>query len=231
MNPLIDFLIDFGQTIFLPALLGGGSGWALVYFFGQRLVDHRLAKDLNRYREELKESTEVLKSQLSIYAHEQTVAISRVDAQRSEAIRNVYAYIRDVIDPVSAIMAGSPIMNGTPAQSSCFYFEHAQKAHQAVGMLINKLADLAIYFDNDTYKKIGTFSKAAMEATGIYLDSLSPLVANDRPPEEILAAAEEGRPLIKERYEAAMKPEATELTRVFRAQLGVEKQNHKALPK
>lgn len=71
-------LIDFGITIVLPVLSGGGAGWALIHFFGQRLVDHRLTKDLERYREELKENTEVLKSQLSIYAHEQTVSISRV---------------------------------------------------------------------------------------------------------------------------------------------------------
>lgn len=202
-----------------------GAGWALIHFFGQRLVDHRLAKDIERYREELKENTEGIKSQLSIYAHEQTVAISRVDTQRSEAIRNVYACIRGVINPVSAIVAGSPIMNGTPAQSAQFYFNHAQEAHRAVGVLTNRLADLAIYFDNNTYKKITTFHKAAMGATGSYLDSLSPLVANGRPADEILAVAEGRLPQIKEQFETAMKPEAAKLTGVFRPPLGIERQD------
>lgn len=224
-------LIDFSLTVALPVLAGGGGGWALVYFFGQRLVDHRLAKDLEQYREELKESTEVLKSQLSIYAHEQFVAISRVDTQRSEAIRNVYAGIREVINPVGAIMAGSPIMNGTPAQSVEFYLGHAQEAHQAVGVLTNKLADLAIYFDNNTYMKIVAFLKAAMGATGNYLDSLSPLVANGHSAEEILAVAEQGRPLFKNRFETTMKPCAMELTGIFRAQLGIERQDVESLPK
>lgn len=224
-------LIDFGLTVILPALSGGGAGWALIHFFGQRLVDHRLAKDLERYREVLRENTEVLKSQLSIYAHEQTVAISRVDTQRSEAICNIYACIRDVINPVSAIMAGSPIMNGTPAQSAQFYFDHAQEAHQAAGVLANKLADLAIYFDNGTYKKIMLFLKAALAATGNYLDSLLPVVTNRQSAEEILVIAEQGRPLLKEQFDSKMKPEAMELASVFRVQLGIERQNAETLPK
>jgi len=116
-------------------------------------------------------------------------------------------------------------MNGTPAQSAQFYFERAQEAHQAVGVLANKLADLAIYFDNDTYKKIMVFFKAAMDATGNYLDSLSPLMATQQSAEEILVIAERERPLLKERFDATMKPEAMELARIFRFQLGIERRN------
>ena len=223
-------LIDFGVTVVLPALSGGGAGWALVHFFGQRLVDHRLSKDLERYREELKENTEVLKSQLSIYAHEQTVAISRVDTQRSEAIRNIYACIRNVINPVSSIAAGSPIQNGTPAHSVQYYFACAQEAQDAVGVLSNKLADFAIYFDNHTYVKIMAFVKAAMGTTGAYLDSLSPLVANNEPAEKILAIAELGGPLVKEKFESTMKPAAAELIGIFRAQLGIQQAIAGVLP-
>ena len=224
-------LIDFGITVALPALSGGGAGWALVHFFGQRIVDHRLSKDLERYREELKENTEVLKSQLSIYAHEQTIAISRVDTQRSEAIRNIYACIRNVINPVSSIVAGSPIQNGTPTDSAQYYFACAQQAQDAIGVLSNKLADSAIYFDNHTYVKIIAFVKAAMGTTGMYLDSMSPLVAKSEPAENVLAIAEQGRPLVKEKFESTMKPAAAELIDIFRVQLGIERPIAGALPK
>jgi hypothetical protein len=224
-------LIDFGITVALPALTGGGAGWALVHFFGQRIVEHRLTKDLERYREELKENTEVLKSQLSIYAHEQSVAISRVDTQRSEAIRNIYACVRNVINPVSSIAAGSPIQNGTPTHSAQYYFVRAQEAQDAIGVLSNKLADAAIYFDSHTYLKIMTFVRAAMGTTGVYLDSMSPLVAKSEPAEKVLAIAEQGRPLVKENFESTMKPAAAELIGIFRVQLGIEQPIAAALPK
>lgn len=60
----------------------------LLHFFGQRFVDHRLRKDLERYRVEFAEKTEALKTQLSIFAHEQNVAASRVDAQGSQEGRD-----------------------------------------------------------------------------------------------------------------------------------------------
>ena len=223
-------LTDFGLAVVLPALSGAGAGWALIHFFGQRLVDHRLAKDLDRYREELKENTEVLKSQLSIYAHEQSVAISRVDSQRSEAIKNVYACMRSVINPITSIMVGSPIVDGTPAQSVQYYLDHAEDAHKSVGVLTNKLADLAIYFDNETYKKVAVFAKATMYATGVYLDQLRPLVANGRSAEDILASAEQGRLQVKTQFETAIKSVAAELTGIFRIQLGIERATDVSLP-
>ena len=75
------------------------------------------------------------------------------------------------------------------------------------------------------------FLKAAMGATGNYLDSLSPLVANGRSAEDILVIAERERPLLKERFDTAMKPEAMELTGVFRVQLGIERRNTEGLQK
>lgn len=129
--------IDFALTVVLPALSGAGAGGVLLYFFGQRFVDHRLKKDLECYRVEL--------------------------------------------------------------------------------------ADLAIFFDNDTYLKLLAYAKASMNATAEYLDSLLPLVAQQKFAEEILAMAEEGRPALKKLFEEEMKPKAMELAGIFRAQLGVER--------
>jgi len=222
-------LIDFGLTVVLPALSGAGAGGVLLYFFGQRFVDHRLKKDLERYRVELAEKTEALKTQLSIFAHEQNVAASRVDAQRSSAISNLYACIRNVVNPTSCIVAGCPIQGGTAGHSAQYYFQNAQEAHSAVGVLSNKLADLAIFFDNDTYLKLMAYAKASMKATAEYLDLLLPLVAQEKSAEEILAVAEGGRPALKKLFEGEMKPKAMELAGIFRAQLGVERKDKKDL--
>ncbi|MBD5803262.1 hypothetical protein AZOA_26980 [Azoarcus sp. Aa7] len=224
-------LADFALNIALPLLSGGTAGWALIHFFGQRLVDHRLAKDLEHYREELKENTEVLKSQLSIYAHEQTVAISRVDSQRSEAIHKIYRCMRDVINPVSSIVAGTPIVNGTKSQSADFYLQNAEAAHAACGVLAHTMADLAIYFDNNTYKNIANFANVSMQATATYLQPLRPLVALGHAPDEILYAAETGRAALQEKFETELTPAMKSLTAAFRIHLGIERTQTIALPK
>lgn len=223
-------LIDFGINVVLPLVSGSGAGWLLIHFFGQRLVDHRLAKDLERYREELKENTEVLKSQLSIYAHEQTVAISRVDSQRSEAIHRIYRCIREVINPVTSITAGTPIVNGTPKQSADYYLEHAEAAHKACGVLANTMADFAIYFDNDTYMAIAKFSFEAMHSAAVYLQPLRPLVAQGNSADKILAAAEAGRPQLQEQFQTVLTPIAQSLTAIFRSHLGIERPQESNLP-
>jgi len=223
-------LIDFGLEVVLPALSGAGAGWVLLHFFGQRFVDHRLKKDLERYRVELAEKTEALKTQLSIFAHEQNVAASRVDVQRSSAIHNIYACIRNVVNPTSSIVGGCPIQGGTAAHSAQYYFQNAQEAHNATGVLSNKLADLAIFFDNDTYLKLLGYAKVSMKATAEYLDQLLPLVAQGKSAEEVLAVAEGGRPALKKLFEEEMKPKSMGLAGIFRAQLGVERKDKKDLP-
>jgi len=221
---------DLFLSVVLPLASGGTAGWALIRFFGQRLVDHRLAKDLDRYREELKESTEVLKSQLSIYAHEQTVAISRVDSQRSEAIHTIYRCMRNVINPITSIVAGTPIVNGTTSQSADFYLQNAEAAHKACGVLAHTMADSAIYFDNDTYKTIASFSKVSMYAAAHYLQPLRPLIALGHAPDDILEASEAGRPALQEKFETEVNPIMKSLTATFRIHLGIERTEDRGLP-
>lgn len=226
----MSFLAGFAQDILLPLVSGGAAGWALIHFFGQRLVDHRLAKDLERYRGELKENSEVLKSQLSIYAHEQTVAISRVDSQRSEAIHKIYRCMRDIVNPVTNIAVGTPIVNGTASQSAEFYLKNAEAAHAACGVLAHTMSDLAIYFDNDTYKTIANFAKVSMDAAAIYLQPLRPLVAMGHSSEQILEVAEVGRASLQEKFQTEITPVMKSLTATFRAHLGIERVQRTELP-
>jgi hypothetical protein len=211
----------FLTDVVLPALSGGAAGWALLHFCGQRLVDHKLAKDLERYRVELSDKTEALKTQLSVTAHALNVAASRVDSQRSTALHNIYAAIRGIINPVSSLMAGCPIQRGTSLQAAQWYFDHAQEAHAAVGRLTTVTADNAIYVPNTTYVKIVSFAKAAMGATGAYLDPLHPL-ARDQPPEAVVAEAEANKAKLTEAFNASMRPLGMELTGEIRALLGIE---------
>lgn len=207
------------------ALVGGGAAFALFKFLGERIINHQLSRDLEKYKIELSERTDVLKAKLSIFAHEQSTVISRVDTQRADAIHQVYNCMRAIINPTSSIVAGTPIVNGTAEQSAQFYQEKAEAAHAACGKLSNTLSDLAIYFDNDTYMEIAQYAKAAMTATGSYLHHLRQCEAEGGSQEEILAMAESLRTELRRHHSESMLPQAKKLTSAFRVLLGIEKAN------
>jgi hypothetical protein len=150
-------------------------------------------------------------------------SFSRVDSQRADAIHKIYGCMRAIINPTSSIVAGTPIVNGTAELSSRFYREKAETAHATCGKLANTLSDLAIYFDNDTYKELGQYAKAAMTATGNYLHHLRKCDAEGGTHEELLAIAETQRDELRHHYNESMLPQAKKLTSVFRVLLGVEK--------
>jgi hypothetical protein len=215
--------MDYLYNFIISAFVGSGSALLIVHFLGKRLIEHRLSKDLERYKTELSEKTDVLKTQLGIFAHEQNVAISRVDAQRAEAIHNVYACIRDIINPISKISAGVPIVGGTPEQTIEFYFKNAQMAHTACGALANTMADLAIYFDNETYKEISSLAKSSMDAAAIYLQPLRKNIAEGAEASVLVEIAENGRSKLKIAFEQEITKKAKQLTAAFRCQLGITK--------
>lgn len=219
-------IFDFLMTVALPALVGGGSAFALLNFLGERIVGHKLSKDLERYKVELSERTDVLKAQLAIFAHEQNIVNSRVDMQRADAIHRIYGCMRQIINPTSSIVSGTPIVNGTAEQSSRYYRENAEAAHAACGILANTLSDLAIYFDNDTYKEIAQYAKASMTATASYLHHLRKCEAEGGSHEEIFTEAESQRDELRRNLNETMLPQAKKLTSVFRVLLGIEKANN-----
>jgi uncharacterized membrane-anchored protein YhcB (DUF1043 family) len=74
----------------LVALLGGGAAGTLVIaFLSKRLLQLQLDKAFEKYKADLDHKSSVLKTELSIYAHEQNIGLSRLDAQRSKAIEAI----------------------------------------------------------------------------------------------------------------------------------------------
>jgi len=215
----MSFLLDVG----LPLIAGGGGGWLLVRILGDRLLSHRLSKDLERYKIELTEQTDVLKTRLAIFAHEQNVSLSRVDAQRADAIHTVYGCIQNVIAPLSKIIGGCPIVDGNPERSVNYYRDQAESAHEECGVLTETLTRLAIYFDNDTYKLIGACSMQVMRSNAEFLRDLRRLEAAGTSAIEQLKIVEANRDGLKTVYQESMQPMVSDLTAIFRRLLGIEK--------
>jgi hypothetical protein len=75
---------------FLGAIGGAVVALGVVASLFNRFMDIQVSRAIESHKAELTERTEALKTELSIYAHEQTVGLSRIDAQRSESIRTIW---------------------------------------------------------------------------------------------------------------------------------------------
>lgn len=209
-------------SVIISALSGSGAGLLLIHFLGKRLINHGLDRNIEKYRNELATKIEEFKTRLSILEHKKNIAASRIDSQQADAISKIYACIRGVINPVSSLMGGSPIFNGTDDQNVQFYIGNAIAAREAVCTLVNAVADLAIFFDNATHLRIIELTKIVMDATRPFVDSLQPLVIEGQPGNVILKVVEEQRAQLIVLFSNQIVPIARELTDTFRIQLGVE---------
>jgi hypothetical protein len=216
-------VMTFLETIFVSGVTAGGIAFSVLKFLGQRFLDHKLGKDIEQYKTELGEKTEALKTQLSIYSHEQAVEFSRVDSQSAAAISEVYAGIRAIVNPLSQLIAGSHFINGTERQSLDYYLNSAESAHEANKLLADILANHAIYFDNLTYTKIANFVEASSRAVAIYLRPLRMGIADGKSNMEILALAENGRESLSATHGEVLTPQIQELVAIFRINLGIER--------
>ena len=127
---------------FLKYLIGAISGSSVsllvVAFLGKRWLNHQLSKGLIKYQKELEARTEILKNNLSIFAHEQTVGISRIDAQRAEAIKEIYAAL--VKWEFVVIMINNPLRNGfNPKDHQDRLLNFYHKSFQDLNKSMNKL--------------------------------------------------------------------------------------------
>lgn len=165
-------LSDLIQSVLWPAVVGGGTAFAAIKFLGKRLIEHRLEKDLEDFKTQLTERTEALKTELGIYAHEQNVMLTRVDAQKAEAIQRVYSALVLWSQPVSQLVAGSPIREGTEEMDLRFYKERAEEAHVVGKKLTDELIRNAIFFDPATYQLMAETINSSIEAIAHFLSPI-----------------------------------------------------------
>jgi hypothetical protein len=72
------------------ALGGAAVALAAAAWLSRQLLKQLPAKELEVHKAQLAQKSEVLKAELSIYAHEQNVGLTRIDTQRSEAILSIW---------------------------------------------------------------------------------------------------------------------------------------------
>ena len=156
----------------LSAIGGAAIALSAAAWLFRTWLSYRLSVELETHKAQLVQKSEVLKTEMSIYAHEQNVGLSRIDAQRSEAILAIWAVLGRWDDVFLNITA--------PNQSRDFqdfrwavekYQEWARQLMQISDALSVEVRNRAILVDQATYEVIARCGKAIAEVTADFYAS------------------------------------------------------------
>lgn len=193
---------------------------AIAKFLAKTIVQHQLDKALKSYEFQLSQKADVLKMQLSIFAHEQNVALSRIDAQGAQAIHAIYTALRTWINPTAEIISGSPL-RGTDLESHLGFYRHrCEEAHAASKQLAQVLADHAIYVDSELYEILAKHSADCGRAVAEVLVPLRQGEAEGWEVEKIHNEMEKKRTALITTYHSTLSPTNQSITEKLRSTLG-----------
>lgn len=143
---------------FLKYLVGAISGsavsLAIVAYLGRKWLSHQLDKGLLRYKHDLDVKTEILKNDLSLFAHEQNVGISRIDLQRADAIKDIYSAIVDWGIVVNSLNFPPKSGYSLTEEYLSFYNQSTKRLSDTFQNLTKKIISNAIYLNSQTYENL-----------------------------------------------------------------------------
>lgn len=154
----------------LSAFGGAAVALAVAAYLGRRFLDIQVSRVTEKYKADLEQKSAILKTELSIYAHEQNVGISRLDQQRSDAIRAIFGLVTKWHEVYLEII--KPNEPNIPPESQAKRYCDLSKALVKVAEEISVVSrDSAIYFQETSYEIIGRFGMAAMELSCAFYDN------------------------------------------------------------
>jgi len=219
MQDIANWLQDIGSWLIealAAVIIGTGAGLAIVAFLARRIVDYNLERSADRFRAELAERTEALKVELGIRAHEYAVALSRVDAQRSEAINRIHAALRSWVKPTARIVAGCPIVNASTLDQLNYFRERAEEAHAAAMSLVDAVADNSLYLPGEIYEQVVDTVGRSTHASAAFLRVLRQAEAQQLEPTISLRDVAEARQRLAAIFHDELQPLHQDITAAFR---------------
>ncbi len=126
----------------------------LIKFLSKKFIEQQLQKDIIKFKNELNERTEVLKTTLSIHANEQNIILSRVDAQKAEAVRKVHSALCKWVNSASMMTTSSLDTNVRPKKIIAHYKKKGNEALLGLKRLFEVISDNSIYFTEDSYNRL-----------------------------------------------------------------------------
>jgi hypothetical protein len=149
----------------LSAIGGGTVALSVAALLFRQLLNHRLSTALETHKAQLTQKSEVLKTELSIYAHEQNVGLSRIDAQRSEAILSIWALLGEWHEVFLDLSAPNRQLDRDLARALPQYLEWAKKLMALSDKLSVEVRNRAILVDESTYEVISRCGGSISDVT------------------------------------------------------------------
>jgi len=192
--------------------LGGGALIVAAFstWLGKVWASRILEKDKLKYQGEM----EKIKSELNKKIHEHNVAVSRIDAQRADAIQKLYCCLVEWFEAALAIRAPNKLADGDAIDAISTYQEWA-KPLRATSEKLEKISLLyTILLTEETYKKVAACGYTASMFSIEFCD----VVFNNESlhPEEILNDIENARRKLEEKYIKDFEPAKEALINEFR---------------
>lgn len=157
--------------VFFTAFGGTAVALAIAGFLGKRFMDIQVARAIEKYRSELEQKSATLKTELSIYAHEQNVGLSRLDEQRSQAIQLIYGLAMKWHDIFLEIAQPNEPRYPSLEAKLQRYLNLSQNLVKVAEDLSIKVRDTAIFFEQESYEVVAKFGMAAMDLGCGFYDS------------------------------------------------------------
>ncbi len=179
MDPIEVFLTAFGGTT---------VALAIAAFLGKSLIGLQVSRAIEKYKSELEQRSAALKTELSIYAHEQQVGLSRIDEQRSKAIQAIYNLITQWHDAFLDITAPNDNFDITPEHEFNKFYGLSERIAKLSDKLSLSIRNHAIYFDEETYNTISNYG-ATLTDLGLqyYSDTFENLDIANNPDYAVIA--------------------------------------------
>jgi hypothetical protein len=151
--------------VFLTAIGGTLVVLLIAAYLGRRFMDIQVGRAIKKYEAELNQKAEVLKTELSIYAHEQNIGLTRIDAQRSEAILALWEVLGEWHEIFLELTAPNDRLEKDAARAIQKYQEWARQLMGLSGRLSVEVRNQAIFFDPPTYEAIARCGIAVTDVT------------------------------------------------------------------
>lgn len=154
--------------VFLATLGGTAVMLAIAAYLGRRFMDIQVARAIKKYEAELTQKAEVLKTGLSIYAHEQNAGFTRIDAQRSEAILAIWEYLGEWHETFLNLTAPNRRLEKDVPNAIQKYQEWARQLMSLSDKLSVGVRNRAIFFDQAAYEVISRCGMAVTDVTNTF---------------------------------------------------------------
>lgn len=151
--------------ILFGAVGGAAAALGIARLMFENLLKLQLDKELERFKTELEQKSAVLKTELSIYAHEQNVGLTRIDAQRSNAILAIWSLLGEWQDTLLEVVAPNHLMGKAPVNAIQHYFQHSRELMVISDRLSVEVRNRTLFFDESSYHAIAKYGQTISEVT------------------------------------------------------------------